>query len=223
MVCQFFRPICSLLLVLAASACIHGQNVNLPVHATKAAELKSLEIKQVKLFSWQVVQNNRKYVEVQEFRETQELHLFPSSRFDVKCEVVGGSDVGDYFLWTTVDFLVAPVTRAYEQMDNSALASSVSWGQMTEMRDLKGTPIYWLRPKETRQVVVKGLDLSPVLKSFPVGEDGELWPWLVRVTIHVLDRSGKQITNAERISRLVPTSARRISRYNDPLLSDKSR
>jgi hypothetical protein len=137
----------------------------------------------------------------------------------VKCEVVGGSDVGDYFLWTTVDFLVAPVTRTYEQMDNSALASSVSWGQMTKMRDLKATPVYWLRPKETRHVAVKDLDLRPVLITFPVGEDGELWPWLVRVTVHVMDRSGKQITDAERILRLAPTSARKISHYNDPLPS----
>jgi len=210
MLCQFFRPLGSVLLVLAASACIYGQDLN--PSPPQRAEQKSPEIKLVKIFAWHVVHKNRKYMEVQEFRETQELHLIPSSMFDVKCELVGGSDVGDYFLWTTVDFLVAPVTRAYEQMDNSTIASSVSWGQMTEMRDLKATTIYWLRPKETRQVVVKDLDLRPILITFPVGEDGELWPWLVRVTVHVMDRSGKQIADAERIVRLVPTSARKVSR-----------
>jgi len=117
MLCQLVRPLWSFLLILAASDCIYGQDVNSP--PPQRAEQKSLEIKQVKIFAWQLVQKNRKYVEVQ-----------------------------DYFLWTTVDFLVAPVTRAYEQMDNSALASSVSWGQMTGMRDLKATPIYWLRPEE---------------------------------------------------------------------------
>jgi hypothetical protein len=217
MLCQFVRSLWSFLLILAVSDCIYGQHVN-PAPPQRA-EQKSLEIKQVKIFAWRVVQKNRKYVEVPEFREAQELRLLPSRRFDVKCELVGGSDVGDYFLWTTVNFLVAPVTRAYEQMDNSALASSVSWGQMTEMRDLKAIPIYWLRPAETRQVVVKDLDLTPILITFPVGEDGELWPWLVRVTVHVMDRSGKQITDAERILRLVPSSARKISHYNDPLLS----
>jgi hypothetical protein len=118
-----------LLLLLAASACIYGQDVNPPVHAQEGAELKGLEIKQVKLFAWQVVHKNKKYVEVQEFRETQGQHLIPSGKFDVKCEVVGGSDVGDYFLWTTIDFLVAPVTRACEPMDNGALGSSVGWGR----------------------------------------------------------------------------------------------
>jgi hypothetical protein len=171
MLCEFIRPLWSFLLTLSASYCIYGQHVN-PAPPPQSAEQKNLEIKQVKIFAWQVVQKNRKYVEVLEFREAHDLHLLPSSRFDVKCELVGGSDVGDYFLWTTVDFLVAPVTRAYEQMDNSALASSVSWGQMTEMRDLKAIPINWLRPAETRQVVVKDLDLTPVLTTFPVGEDG---------------------------------------------------
>jgi hypothetical protein len=212
---QLVRPLWSFLLILAASDCIYGQHVN--TAPPQRAEQKSLEIKQVRIFAWQVVQKTWKYVEVQDFRETQELQLVPSSRFDVECELVGGSDVGDYFLWTTVDFLVAPVTSAYEQMDNSALASSVSWGQMTEMRDFKATPIYWLRPEEARQVVVKDLDLRPILITFPVGEDGELWPWLVRVTVHVMDRSGKRITDAERIVRLVPTSARKKSHYNDPL------
>ena len=88
------------------------------------------------------------------------------------------------------------------------------------MLDLKATPIYLLRPGESRKVTVKGLDLSPVLAAFPVGEDGELWPWLVRVVVHLQDRSGKQLTSAERTLRVVPNSARKKSRYNDPLPSE---
>jgi len=111
-------------------------------------ELKNLVIKNVKLFAWQDVYKKKKYVEVLEFRETQGLHLIPSNKFDVRCEVVGGSDLlaGDYFLWTTVDFLGAPVTRAYEQMDNNELGSSVGWGQVMEMRDLKATRFTFFGP-----------------------------------------------------------------------------
>jgi hypothetical protein len=79
MLCQLVRPLWSFLLILAASDCIYGQDVNSP--PPQRAEQKSLEIKQVKIFA---------------------------------CELVGGSESGDYFLWTTVDFLVSPVTRAYE-------------------------------------------------------------------------------------------------------------
>ena len=46
------------------------------------------------------------------------------------------------------------------------------------------------------QLVVKDLDLRSILITFPVGEDGELWPWLVRVAVHVMDRLGKRITDA---------------------------
>jgi len=183
------------------------------------SDAKTLEIKNVRLVAWQVADQKRKPVEVERFVEIAPRQLMPSNKFDVECEIVGGEDdhFGDYFVWTTVDFLVAPVTRAYEQMGNGALGSSVGWGQMAEMRDLKATPINLLRPSESRKVAVMGLDLSPVLSAFPVGGDGELWPWLIRVVVHVQDRSGKQLTSAERTLRLVPNSARKKSRYNDPL------
>jgi hypothetical protein len=183
------------------------------------SEAKTLEIKNVRLVAWQVVGQKSTPVEVERFLEIAPRQLMPSNKFDVECEIVGGEDdhFGDYFVWTTVDFLVAPVTRAYEQMGNGVLSSSVGWGQMAEMRDLKATPINLLRPGASRKVAVRGLDLSPVLAAFPVGEDGELWPWLVRVTVHVQDRSGKQLTSAEQTVRLTPNSARKKSHYNDPL------
>jgi len=210
-----------LLLFVAACSSVRGQDVVQPIYELERSEPKSLEIKNVKLFARQDGRKRGNYVEVQAFRETRQLHLNPSSKFDVSCEVVGGSDVltGDYFLWTTVDFLVAPVTRAYEQMDNKTLSLSVGWGQVSEMRDLNATSIYFLRPSETRQVVVKDLNLSTVLAAFPVGNAGELWPWLLRVTVHVQDRSGKQMATAERTVRLSPRSTRKINRYNDPLPS----
>lgn len=102
-------------------------------------------------------------------------------------------------------------------MDNKQLSSSVGWGQMMEMRDLKSIPIYFLRPGDTRRLVVKGLELRKVLAAFPVGDHGNLWPWLVRVTVHVQDRSGKQIVDAETNLRLSPNPRRRTSRYHDPI------
>jgi len=104
-------------------------------------------------------------------------------------------------------------------MDNNELGSSVGWGQVMQMRDLKGVPVYFLRPDERRQVFVKDMDLRTVVTSFPVGDAGDLWPWLVRVTLHVQDRSGKQMAAAERILRLSPRSLRKSGRYNDPLPS----
>ncbi len=218
---SFARSIVCVLLCLGVDSLAATQQAKEPASAgkTERAELKNVEIKNVKVFARQASYKKRKYVEVLEFRETQHLHLIPSDKFDVRCEIVGGSEVGDYFLWTAVDFLIAPVTRAYEQMDNTELGSSVGWGQHMEMRDLKSVPIYFLRADERREVVLKDMDLGMVLASFPVGDAGELWPWLIRVTVHVQDRSGQQIASAERTLRLSPSSARKTSHYSDPLLS----
>jgi hypothetical protein len=218
---RLVRPVWLVLLLLFVCSCTFAQDVEPPRYEPERVEPRSLSIKNVKILSWQGGRKNGKYVEVQSFRESQNLHLMPSDKFSVSCEVIGGRDVltDDYFLWTTVDFLVSPVTHAYEQMNNDELASSVGWGQVMEMRDLKAIPIYAVRPDESRPVVVKDLDLGTVLAAFPVGNAGELWPWLVRVTVHVQDRSGKQLAAAERILRLSPSPARKTSHYNEPLPS----
>jgi len=128
LVLLFFLAFCSF--VQATSA----------VHQSAGAEQKRLEIKNVRLVAWQTVDKKGNPVEVHEFWETKPQHLMPSNKFDVECEIVGGEDdfIGDYFVWTAVDFLVAPVTCAYEQMDDATLGSSVAWALVTEMRDLKG-------------------------------------------------------------------------------------
>jgi hypothetical protein len=218
---QFGRLLLFALLFFFVCSPVHGQDVEPPIYELQHSEPKSLEIKNVRLFARQDDRKKGKYLEVQAFRETRQLHLNPSGKFDVSCDVVGGSDAltGDYLLWITFDFLIAPVTRAFEQMDDQRLSSSVGWGQVSEMQDLNATAIYVLKPDETRQVVVKGLNLSTVLAAFPVGNAGELWPWLVRVTVHVQDRSGKQIAVAQRTLRLSPSAARKASRYNDSLLN----
>jgi hypothetical protein len=181
-------------------------------------EPKILSITSLKLFAWQDFNKKKKYVEVQDFQETQNLRLLPSEQFDVVCEVMGETNLWaqDFFLWTTVDFLIAPVTHAYEQMDNNELGLNIGWGQLTEMRDLQVIPVYSLRREETRELVVKDLDLRPVLAAFPVRDAGNLWPWLIHVTAHFQDRSGKQVAFAERTLRLSPSSARKTSHYKDP-------
>ena len=216
---QPLRLLLSLLLLLAYCSFAYGQDFVEPPIEPAHAEPKTLEIKNLRFVAFQVVDKKKKLVEVHDFLETKPGHLTPSNKFAVECEILGGEDVlaGDYFVWTTVDFLVAPVTRAYERMENNKLSSSVGWGQVTEMRDLRATPIYFLRPGESRQVAVRDLDLEPVLAAFAVGDAGELWPWLLRVTVHVQDRSGKQLASAERTVRLIPNSSRKVTHYNDAL------
>jgi hypothetical protein len=177
--------------------------------------LTNVRISNIKLFSWKDVAHKKVNSRVNEFREMEDLHLVPSSKFDVICEVSGAPDLAadDFFLWTAIDFLVAPVTPEYDKMQTDQLGLAVGWGQLSEMQDLKFTPIYSLRPDETRRVVVKDFDLAKVLAAFPVGDAGNLWPWLMRLEIYVQDRNGKQIAAAQRIVRLSPDQSRKATKH----------
>lgn len=181
-----------------------------PMVEQEHVETKSIAIKSVQLFSRQSALNREKPTAFNEFRESRNGSLDPATKFDVVCEIRGELDLStdDFLLWTTVDFLIAPVTEAHKKMDIDQTGSSVSWGQVTEMHDLRAVPIYLLRAGETRRLVIKDFDLEKALASFPVGNAGNLWPWLIRINIHIQDRAGKQIVSAAHIARLWPDSIR---------------
>jgi hypothetical protein len=190
-----------------------------PMVEQEHVEPKSIDVKSVQLLTKQSNVNKGKLAAFKEFRESRNGRVNPATKFDVVCEISGELDLSteDFFLWTTVDFLVAPVTEAYEKMDIDQTGSSVSWAQVTEMHDLKAVPIYLLRAGETRRVVIKDFDLEKALASFPVGNAGNLWPWLLRINIHIQDRAGKQIVSAAHIARLWPDSIRLLKSQWPPL------
>jgi len=180
-------------------------------------EAPTIEIESVDLLSRRVVGNERKQIVFKEFREAKHGHVVPSTKFDVACQVRGELNLSteDFLLWTSVDFLVAPLTETYKKMDIEQIASIVAWGQLTKMDDFKSAPIYSLGAGETRRVVVKDLDLTTTLTSFSVDHSDNLWPWLLRINVHIQDRAGKQIASAMKIVRFWPDSDRR-SRERDP-------
>jgi hypothetical protein len=174
-----------------------------------ACAAEEIEVKNVRLFGRSLTRE-QKYAEFQEFREVKDLRLFPSTQFEAICDVKGEPDLlaGDFLLWTTVEFLVAPATRRYENVEPDAIASEVGWATLAEMADLKPVPIYSFGPGETRRVFIRWFDLKKAVAAFPIGNPGNLWPWLVRLEIHIQDRNGKQIGSAERIVRLFPDPVR---------------
>lgn len=141
------------------------------------------------------------------------MRLFPSAQFELVCELRGEPDLsaGDFLVWATADFLVAPVTEEYEKMGTEQIGSNLGWGTIAEIQDFGAMPIYSLRPQETKHVVMKNFDLS-----FPVGNEGNLWPWLIRLNVHVQDRTGRQIGSAERVLRLWPDSVRKTINHSQP-------
>jgi hypothetical protein len=172
---------------------------------------KKIEIESIKLFSRRLVGDKREYAEFQAFRETKDLHILPSAQFEVVCQLRGQPDLaaGDFLLWTAVDFLVGPVTRFYEDMKADQIAPNAGWAMSPEIQDLKPLPVYLFHPGETRRIEINGFDLAKVLASFPISDKDNLWPWFIRIRIHVQDRTGRQIGSAERILRLSPDHSRK--------------
>ena len=202
-----------LVLEVAHSGCLPKDCIGDPAEQMIEQEhvkSASIAIKSVQLFGRQSSPKRKEPTALKEFREAGNGRIDPVTKFDVVCEIGGELDLStqDLFLWTTVDFLIAPVTEAFEKMGIEQIGSNVSWGQVAEMDDFKAIPIYLLRAGEIRRVVIRGFDLEKVLASYPVGNPGNLWPWLLRVNIHIQDRDGKQIASAARIVRLWPNSIR---------------
>jgi hypothetical protein len=176
----------------------------------RSCSTNKVEIEDIRLFGGQVIDDRRKYVEFQEFQETKGLHLLPSDRFKLICELKGepGLSSGDFLVWTAVEFFVAPITPYYERMKADQIDLNAGWNMSAEIQDLKPLPIYSLGPGETRRVVIDGFDFAKLLRSFPKGDPDNLWPWFLRIRIYVQDRIGRQIGSAERLVRLSPDSAR---------------
>lgn len=153
---------------------------------------------------------NRKPIEINGWNESKAFLLLPSRKFDLVCRLKEGeaSYSGDFFVRTTIDFLVAPPSMQYAQMTSDQLGQEVSWAQVTEMRDMKAVSVYWLRPGESRFISIKGFDLTDVMAAFPPDDAAPLWPWLMRINIFVQDRSGKEVASANRTFSLRPYTSR---------------
>src|SRR5215469_3353994 len=97
----FGRVALWVLSLLAISSPAHAQDVDPrePPVEQERAEPKSVRIESLKLLAWQDG-HKKKHAEIQAFREQRQMHLAPSDKFDVACQVVGGQDVltNDYFL-----------------------------------------------------------------------------------------------------------------------------
>ncbi len=157
---------------------------------------------------------NGEPVEITGWNESKAFLLLPSRKFDLVCQLNNreASYSGDFLVRTTIDFLVAPPSVQYARMTSDQLGRAVSWGQVTEMRDVKTVSVYSLHPGESRAISIRGFDLTDVMAAFPPDDGAPLWPWLMRINLFVQDRSGKEVASAQRIFSLRPYKSRIESR-----------
>lgn len=148
-----------LVLEVAHSGCLSKDCIADPAELMIEQEhvnTTSIAIRSVQLLGRQSARNGKEPTAFKEFRESKNGRVDPATKSDVVCEIGGELDLSteDFFLWTTVDFLVAPVTEVLEKMTIDQMGSSVGWGQLTEIHDLKAVPIYLLHAGETRRVAL---------------------------------------------------------------------
>jgi hypothetical protein len=203
-------PLFGILLSLLMQAALPGRTEK-PVAASGAQVSDSaIQVTEVTVDAAEIVAGKSAYAEVHEFRENQNQDLRPAAKFMVNCAVKAKttSNSEELIVWTTIDFIVAPATPANERLSINELAAEVSWGQITEMQDVESTVLDGFDSSEPTHIVFSESNRGPVLAAFPLGNAGNLWPWLMRVNIHVQDRNGKPVAQAERIVRLWPSATR---------------
>jgi hypothetical protein len=154
--------------------------------------------------------SNRKPVEIAGWHESKEFLLLPSRKFDLVCRLSedDASHRDDFLVKTTIDFLVAPPSAQFERLTPDQLGQEVSWGQVTEMHDLKSVSVYSLSPGQSRTVSIRGFDLAGVMAAFPANDHAPLWPWLMRINVYVQDRSGNEVGSTHRMFSLRPYESR---------------
>src|SRR5690242_11684657 len=138
MILHRLRALLSFFFLLVFCSLVRGKAGAPAIHESARSEAKAVDIKNMRLMAWQVSNSRKRLIEVHELHESKPQYLSPSNKLKAECEIVGSGQqiTEDYFVWTSIDFLVAPVTRAYEEMDDDTLSSSVAWGQVAAMRDL---------------------------------------------------------------------------------------
>jgi hypothetical protein len=181
-----------------------------PISTEDMRNTRNIDITDLRLLGQQNSSGKGEPLEIKEFRELKNGRMAPGMNFDVVCELTGELDLSsdDFLVWSTIDFLVAPTNASYQRMNVEQLSEGVVWGQVTEMLDIKSAPIYSLRGGESRSVRIKNFSLQDVLALFHRNDTKNLWPWLLRVNIHVQDRTGRQIASATRIVRIRPEPSR---------------
>jgi hypothetical protein len=182
-------------------------------HLDRVRANSLVKIEAVQLF-YDDASTHPRRIEINGWQETERYVLAPSTKFDVMCKLVGTRSLlaSDFIVTITLDFLVAPERKEFAELAPAQLGEKVSWGQISEMKDIRNEAVYALRPGERRSVAIRGFDLSKVISAFPPHEDGSLWPWLLRVNVYVQDREGNLVDLQQRVLSLKPTASRIESR-----------
>jgi hypothetical protein len=138
---------------------------------------------------------------IESFREIGTTKLWPSNRFRIRVTLKTESGVNDAVVWTVMQSLVAPMARNFVSGKLDPV-DYVSWGWDMQFKDLgiQRTSV----GTEDKTITFGPFDATPML---PDSTDN-LWPWALRVIVHVNPVSGPESTFTSHVYRLKPSATR---------------
>lgn len=129
--------------------------------------------------------------------------------FDVVVRLQNTSDSSiqdaDFIAVTTFDFVVAP-TYLF-QGDVAQILRNGDWGRLVSVDDVKIETVPYVKSSESVELRIKGFNLSDLLASYN-GQDHTLWPWGLRVNVHVINREMRRVALGQTTLRIIPTDSR---------------
>lgn len=111
----------------------------------------------------------------------------------------------DFIALTTIEFVIAP-TYLY-QGDVRKILQNGSWGRLTSVNDVKMETVPYLKSGEGAEMRIKGFNLSDLPARYN-GQDDTLWPWGLRVNVHIINREMRRVASGQATLRMIPSDHR---------------
>jgi hypothetical protein len=112
---------------------------------------------------------------------------------------------GDLIILTTIDFVIAP-TYLHDG-DVHKILDSLNWARQSNVDDVKMQAVPFMRSGDVAEVRITGFDLSDLF-TFYNGEDDTLWPWGLRVNVHLMNREMNRVALGQATLRIIPADTR---------------
>ncbi len=149
------------------------------------------------------------YDKLERWKDTSDPKVPHPEVFDVICHIENKGDSaiqdGDFIILTTVESVVAPTYLHGGDMES--IINEGRWSREAKVDDVKTERVPYLKPKESVRLKIKGFHLGSLLKTYN-GKDDTLWPWALRVNIHVLNRDMTQVAHGRAILPMIPADSR---------------
>lgn len=151
------------------------------------------------------------YIKLERWKDTSDPKIPHPEVFDVLCHIENKGDStiqeGDFIILTTIDFIIAP-TYLYSG-DVQKIIQDHNWGRVGSVDDVKMEKVPYLNPGDRAQIGIKSFNLGKALKQFD-GDGDTLWPWALRMNVHVMNRDMTRVAVGQAILPMIP-SDRRLS------------